>query len=329
MQLILILIKSFFIVILLNCYCFSAVPVRAWVNIDRKEITIGDLITYKVKIEYPLNLKLIQPDFVNLLSSFEIRKQSVKGPQKKGGFFTSEKQTIEYKFVIQSFGLGKQKIPEYKIIFVDPKNPQIPNKELTINEMEINIKGVKKLPTDKDDIRDLKSPLDFFVYTGYFFTFLLLLFGIFDFLFFKYFYLPFLNLHKQQEITQPSKPPYEIAYEELEKLFQSNLLKDGKIKEYYIQLSEIIRIYLNRRFNIPVIERTTEELYNDLRNLNINVPSGVSIPKNWKKIVSIIKDFLDNCDMVKFAKYIPLEKQIENDFNLSKEIINLTSNEIQ
>jgi len=83
--------------------------------------------------------------------------------------------------------------------------------------------------------------------------------------------------------SNPLRPPEETAKERLAKLKELNLPGQGRIKEYYIMLSEIYRQYLEGRFQLPVIDRTTGELYLEMREAEID-----------KKICQAVKIFWNN-----------------------------------
>jgi hypothetical protein len=113
------------------------------------------------------------------------------------------------------------------------------------------------------------------------------------------------------------RPPDEVAYERLEKLQAMNLLKEGKIKEYYVIISEIIRKYLEARYKITVLDKTTYELYCEMRRVSVD-----------KKHISLIKEFLEECDLVKFAKYSPDEATISKDYETARRIIDITKQQV-
>jgi hypothetical protein len=245
----------------------------------------------------------------------------VTGPKTVGGWVSKKRLRVDYKLTIATYDVGERKILPYEIQFINVKTGE--SKTLPINELTINVTPVKRKKTDGNDIRDIKPQENLPPgKTFYFILFLILVFCI-DYLWYRYYY------RKKEEETGagefvPDKLPDEIAYEQLAKLQELNLVQQGKIKEYYIELSEIMRRYLSARFKIHVIERTTEEVYGDLRKLNVDVPSGVIIPKDWKKIVVVIKGFLDNADMVKFAKHVPKPGEIDADYETVKHIIEVT-----
>lgn len=163
-----------------------------------------------------------------------------------------------------------------------------------------------------EDIKDIKPPI--FFPKNYFLLFtvaglvaLVALFLIIRILMKKF-------KKKKLPPAQPLKSAHQLAYEKLKKLQQKNLPKLGKIKEYYIQLSNIIRCYLEARFLIRAPEMTTEEFLFNLRS-STNL-SG--------KDKNLLKEFLEHCDKVKFARYGPMIEEINKSFDIAWHFIDKT-----
>ena len=62
------------------------------------------------------------------------------------------------------------------------------------------------------------------------------------------------------------RPAHEIALAQLERLKMQYQIRSGKIKEYYVQISGIIRHYLENRFKLRAPEMTTEEFLIHVRD---------------------------------------------------------------
>lgn len=161
------------------------------------------------------------------------------------------------------------------------------------------------------DIRDIKPPVD--LPADYFFGLvvlgILLLGGM-------VFWVRFLILRSKQPRKGwvPAKFPWEIAVERLSALEAQNLPQNGQAKEYYSQLSDIIRRYMEDRFHIRAPEMTTQEFLwslNDARALT-------ELHKN------LLKDFLNSCDMVKFAKYGPTLIEMDESFRFALKLVEET-----
>jgi ribosomal protein S3AE len=95
------------------------------------------------------------------------------------------------------------------------------------------------------------------------------------------------------------------------------LIEKSLIKEYYIRLSDIIRTYIENRYRIFAMDRTTWELFQEMKSKKIE-----------RLHADKINNFLEECDMVKFAKYTPSHKEIEEIYKKAEEIINITTSEI-
>ncbi len=92
----------------------------------------------------------------------------------------------------------------------------------------------------------------------------------------------------------PPRPAHEVAYEELEWLESSGLLGQGRIKEYHIEVSDIIRRYLEGRYAIRAPEMTSREVLERLKDTDVA----------WD-VHDRFAAFLEHCDLVKFAKHRP------------------------
>ena len=112
----------------------------------------------------------------------------------------------------------------------------------------------------------------------------------------------------------PPRPAHELAYEALEILRSKRLAELGLVKEYYYELSDIVRHYLENRFDLRAPEMTTEEFLYSLRDSD----KLTGAQKN------LLKEFLIHCDMVKFAKYGPDKKEIGGSFDSAKRLVDET-----
>lgn len=162
-----------------------------------------------------------------------------------------------------------------------------------------------------DDIRGLKGPAEIkavFPWALFIILALFLMAGLAAFIYFN-------NKKRAKEAPlAPQKPPEEIAMEELRLLLDMRLPEKGMIKEYYIKISDILRKYIEARFKIVALDRTTWELYQEMRSRRIE-----------RAHADKIRDFLEDCDLVKFAKYIPTQKETEEIYAKAEEIVKITT----
>ena len=97
-----------------------------------------------------------------------------------------------------------------------------------------------------------------------------------------------------QVYVPPARPAHIIAFEELAALKEKQLWQMGKIKEYYSEVTEILRRYVENRYQIKALEETTDEILDGL--------AGVQIQGD---VLRAVEKILRRADLVKFAKAQP------------------------
>jgi len=100
------------------------------------------------------------------------------------------------------------------------------------------------------------------------------------------------------------KPAWEIAYDRLKVLQKRRLPESGKYETYYVDLSSILRYYIEGRFHVHAPERTTPEFLDEIRK------TGIMTADHER----FLDQFLRHCDNVKFAQYVPQDVQMEKSF---------------
>jgi hypothetical protein len=96
----------------------------------------------------------------------------------------------------------------------------------------------------------------------------------------------------------PPPPPHVVAWERLQRAL--GLIHEAE--QFCTEVSHIIRVYLEERFDLHAPDRTTEEFLIELQSSN-------RLAVEHKQLLA---DFLGECDMVKFAKAEPPEQELRN-----------------
>jgi len=112
----------------------------------------------------------------------------------------------------------------------------------------------------------------------------------------------------------PSIPPYQIALDALEALRAKGWIEDGTIEPFYVKLSDIVRRYLEARFGLRAPERTTEEFIHDALSIKILTASQREV----------LAAFLEQSDLVKFAKHTPGPSDMHNALDSATQLIRET-----
>lgn len=116
----------------------------------------------------------------------------------------------------------------------------------------------------------------------------------------------FLRKHLREPKPEPEIPkrvPWEVALEELQALRGSKMLEEGKLDEYFDAVSDCVRKYLGSRYGFEELgfdglDTTTDEMRALLKRVKPPI-----------KHLDLIGSFLDDCDLVKFAKLTPNESE--------------------
>ncbi len=122
-----------------------------------------------------------------------------------------------------------------------------------------------------------------------------------------------LLLRNKKGITQKQvkvTPPYELALMRLNDLQDKKLPQSGRDKEYYTELTDILRQYLDGRFGINAMEMTSTQIIDTLRR-----------NKDTKPGSDLMKQILEIADFVKFAKVRPLPDDNIKSFNSAMKFV--------
>ena len=100
-------------------------------------------------------------------------------------------------------------------------------------------------------------------------------------------------------------PPYDELRRRIGDLLAGGYLKEGQVKTFYVELSEIGKHFLGRVVTIQAEVETTAELMACLED-------SVAVGER-----PLIREFLESCDLVKFAKHQPDQGEINHHVNLA------------
>ncbi len=280
-------------------------PVLAAAEADSDSVTIGDKVKYTLEVKTAKSTEVEFPSFAENLAGFAIKD-----------FGTAErtflgKKTITNWYLLDTYTSGKYTIPKAVIKYKEKDSGEW--QEIETNEVKIEVKSVLKETPGASDILDIKGPVGFprrvkpYIISSVMFLVIVLI----------AISLVLIKKKKKPESIIPPKPAHQMAYEALENLKKKDLIKQGKIKEYYIELSLIVRHYLENRFYLRAPEMTTEEFMSMVKD-----SSALSYEHK-----SLLREFLSHCDLVKFAKYKPEYAKIDSSFDSAKKLIDQTKRE--
>lgn len=121
------------------------------------------------------------------------------------------------------------------------------------------------------------------------------------------------SLSQQPKPVKPSLPPHTLALDALDALRLKKLWQNGKVKEYHSELTDILRQYLEGRYEIMALEMTSSEIMESVYRK--------PVPSQARQHLPVI---FDRADLVKFAKSQPLPAEHEESLMLALEFIRAT-----
>ncbi len=202
------------------------------------------------------------------------------------------------KYGLTQFDSGKYTIPRISIVI---NGKPTFSDSLKIEVANVKVDTLKQKMFEIKDIIPVESSSDWWNYL----LGILLLIGL-GFLAFWLFKKYYKKPEKIEEIVY--KTPIEKATSLLQQLEKKELIQRGEIKNYYSELTDIARTYIEEEIHIPAMESTTSELIVSLRNVSKNKKLKLS-----KDTLENLEKVLMQADLVKFAKVKPLEFEIEED----------------
>ena len=258
-------------------------PVTIHASVDRKEITIGDPIRYTVEVSAAADTEILIPVLSGTVGDFSISDFGESPPRKDNGRVVASRW-----YTLTTFEAGDHLIPAPQVMY------RLPGEDLQKAQGDEVLVGVASLLA-KDpkatDIRDIKPPEEVpFDWRPYGMAAAAVL--VVGLLGVAFFYL--LNRPRRQRVLPP-RPPHEIALTALNRLRSQGLIEQGQFEQYYVQLSSIVRHYLEDRFRIRAPEMTTEEFLSKLAT------DGQLIAPHRR----LLAEFLSQADLVKFARHLP------------------------
>ena len=118
----------------------------------------------------------------------------------------------------------------------------------------------------------------------------------------------------EEEAINPEllRPADEVALEKLDEIKAAKIWKDGKVKEYQTELTDVVREYIGRRFEVHSTEKTSDETLQAMKTL-IDKP-----------LYERLKSMLQLADLVKFAKWHTTPDENEQALSTAYDFVNET-----
>ena len=312
---------SWCLMLCLACFTYksNAQDIKVEARLDKSTIVLGDQTILRLSAQMPVNDKVGFPALADTISS-KIQIVEVGKTDTIADKTNPKVVTISRQYTITSFDAGLQTIPAFSL--------QVNAQSFKTDPLPLQVTAVA-VDTTKA-IYDIKQPLavkysfldwlkDHWLWVVISLVAILLIAGLIFYLWKK---------SKNKPVKQEVKPlvPADVtALNKLAALRDKKLWEQEEVKQYHIELTDILREYLEKRYNIKALEQTSEEIFASLRGMEIT-------DQNRSKL----RQILMLADLVKFAKGKPLnpenEQSMENAIGFvtdTKQINQLPENRAQ
>jgi len=286
-------------------------PLTVHVRADKAKMTIAETVLLELEAAVEPGYEVRMPKVDKVLESFGIVDWDNLGDK----LDPNNRVVSTYQYRLEPFLSGTYPIPEFTFEFYDANSLEDKKYELTTEPIDIEVTSLLGEQRAELKIDDIEDVLDMPKPASFAWVWVL---GVVAVTTAAGLWL-YLKRKRVKELVRIFKPAHEIAYEKLRAMVKEDLVGAGKIKEFYERISDILRHYIEHRFSLRAPERTTEEFLAELANTEV-------LPAAEKQRLG---EFLQHCDLVKFAKHNPTTQQIQETFDLVKDFIEKTKSDEQ
>lgn len=258
--------------------CAFAFDISVKANVDNAQVFVGDMFNYEISVTAPENAIVDLPSFVGNLGSFEVKEmknEKITEGMPKGTAKFVWLATLNT-FVSGDFPIAPQEV-----------NAILGSDTVKTRTDPVAVKVSTRTTGEETDILEVEDPVaDPRLPQWLYIVFAVL--GVALFVFLGWF------LHKKfaKQGAASRLPPYEEAVLALKELRSRNYLAEGNQGDYFMSLGFIARRYIERRFEVDILDATVAELKQRMSHVT-------GLPQAYKESVVTLAT---ETEPVKFAK---------------------------
>ncbi len=296
------------LIIHFSLFTFSifAQSINVSASTDTSDYLVGDYINFSILVEHSDGIRIAPPTLTDKLAPLEVIKVL------PATFDEDNKNIQQFNYILSGYDSSRVVIPAIQVTYFVGNNSE----PLTANSNEVTIFIHTLEVNQAEDIKDIKEPIRI-PFPWFFWLIIfasLLLLSLIGYYLYKKFKKP--TGEERKTIKAPPLPFHIIILQKLDALKEKKLWQQGDIKGYHSEITEIIRKYFEGRYQFNSLEMTTAQTVAILNRVMDN-----------QKMIDTTQGFLENADMVKFAKFIPLSSVNEEMMNQAYEIVQKTKQE--
>jgi hypothetical protein len=285
---------------------FERGPLTVHVRLDQDKITIAQTLQLELAAEIQPGYKVTLPKIDKALENFSLADWTSLADK-----LADDHRIVKaYRYRLEPVVSGKYQIPALTFQFQDANDP---NKAYSLDTEPIDVEVTSLLGQDRAnlkiaDIEGVVAPPRAVSHAWIWAVAAVVVIGL------GVVVWAVVRRRHSHRIVRVFRPAHELAYGRLRALVEAKLVEQGRTKEFYQQITDILRHYIEDRFSLHAPEQTTDEfLYSLSQADTLAKPDQAGLA-----------DFLQHCDLVKFATHLPTAEQIQQTFNLVKGFIEKT-----
>ena len=142
-------------------------------------------------------------------------------------------------------------------------------------------------------------------------------------------YLVYWLLNRRKPKEEPVNPELlrpadEVALEKLDAIKIAKIWQKGQVKEYHTDLTDVVREYIGRRFDVHSTEKTSDETLKEIKPILLAKGEGLETNVDGKELYENLRTMLQLADLVKFAKWSTTPDENEKALTTAYEFVNET-----
>lgn len=291
-------------------YQGNAQDIKVEAKLDKSKIALGDQTVLRISATLPVAEQINFPNLTDTISS-KIQIVAIDGTDTIKDKENPKLRTITRSYTITSFDAGMQVIPSFSFQY---NSDEIKTIALPLEVVSVAVDTTKAIFDIKQPIAVSYTFVDWLRDNWHWVVFaivcLIMLAAIIYY---------FKKMRKTKPVDQPEKqviPPHLVALEKLQEIKSKKMWQQGAVKQYYSELSDVVREYLENRYDIHAMEQTSDEILSSLGHLKLR-----------DEDTNMLKQLLLLADLVKFAKANPLS--MENELSIDNAVTFISQTKMQ
>ncbi|CEN48738.1 BatD family protein [Capnocytophaga canimorsus] len=275
------------------------------VEVNPTEIKIGEQIEFKISVEAnQTEGNVIFPQGQTFIPLEMVRASAVDT------LLQQEKIRLMKTYYLTQFDSGSYTIPSQKI--------EVNSKSYYTDSLWVQVRNIP-VDTLKQPLYDIKPIMGVEKSSNFPYQFLFFVFGWLAVLLISILLVLLRKKKRGFWFKKTPLPPFEKAILGLKNLQNSKYLIESKHKEYYSELTDIVREYLEDEVRILAKESTTDELLGKIELLQESGKLSLS-----SETITNLRSVLQTADLVKFAKNKPDDNTAENHRVVIEDVVKKT-----